>query len=107
MRLLAVLDELADDRDAGGAQQLTELGEVVALGHRADAERALLGTPARLRGYVVRLGHASVAASFHGVPVKAPRVATPARREPAAAASRSARAARRWAARSRPPPDRR
>ena len=42
MRLVAVLDQLADDRDAGGAQQLLELGEV-ALGQRADDVGALLG----------------------------------------------------------------
>ena len=46
MRLLAVLDELADDGHAGGAQQLAQLGEVVALRHDADAERALLGAAA-------------------------------------------------------------
>ena len=39
--LLAPLDHLADDRDAGGAQQLAELREVVALAQRADAEGAL------------------------------------------------------------------
>ena len=43
MRLVALLDQLADDGDAGGAQQLLELGEIVALGQRGDAERALLG----------------------------------------------------------------
>ncbi len=36
MRLLAVLDLLADDGDARGAQQLVQLGEVVALGQRGD-----------------------------------------------------------------------
>ena len=41
MRLLAALDDLADDRHAGGAQQLAQLGEVVALRQRRDAERAL------------------------------------------------------------------
>ena len=41
MRLLAALDHLADDRHAGGAQQLTQLGEVFALGQRRDAEGAL------------------------------------------------------------------
>ena len=41
MRALAPLDELADDGDAGGAQQLAELGQVVALLERRDAECAL------------------------------------------------------------------
>ena len=41
VRLLAALDHLADDADAGGAQQLAELGEVVALRQRGDAEGAL------------------------------------------------------------------
>ena len=44
MRLVAPLDQLADDRDAGGAQQLLELVEV-ALGQRADDVGALLGRP--------------------------------------------------------------
>ena len=43
MRLLAVLDELADDRDARGAQELGELGQVVAVRHRRDRVGALLG----------------------------------------------------------------
>ncbi len=41
MRLLAPLDHLPDDRHAGRAQQLPQLGEVVALGQRRDAEGAL------------------------------------------------------------------
>src|SRR3712207_7440856 len=49
MRLLAVLDQLADHRDAGRAQQLLELGQVVAVGHHADAEGTLL-RPAALGG---------------------------------------------------------
>ena len=48
VRLLAVLDHLAHDRHAGGAQQLAQLGEVVALGQRGDAERALARALARL-----------------------------------------------------------
>ena len=48
VRLLAVLDDLADDGDARGAQQLAQLGEVVARLERGDAERALLRAPARL-----------------------------------------------------------
>ena len=43
VRLLAVLDDLPDDGDARGAQQLVQLGEVVAVRQRGDAERALLG----------------------------------------------------------------
>jgi hypothetical protein len=46
MRRFATLDHLADDADAGGAQQLGQLGEIVALGQRGDAEGAL--TRARL-----------------------------------------------------------
>ena len=42
MRLVAPLDQLPDDRDPGGAQQLPELCEI-ARGKRADEERALLG----------------------------------------------------------------
>ena len=38
--MLAVLDELADDRDAGGAQQLRQLGEVVALRSQRRDETA-------------------------------------------------------------------
>ena len=38
VRLVAALDQLADDGDAGGAQQLLELGQV-ALGQRADDDR--------------------------------------------------------------------
>ena len=41
VRALAALDQLADDRDTGGAQQLAELGEVVALLQRAHAQGAL------------------------------------------------------------------
>ena len=50
MRLVAVLDRLADDRHARGAQQLAQLGEVVALGQRGDAEGALLR--ASLQGHL-------------------------------------------------------
>jgi hypothetical protein len=45
MGLVAVLHCLADDCYAGGAQQLLELGQILALGQRGDAERALLGAP--------------------------------------------------------------
>jgi hypothetical protein len=47
MRLLAMLDELGGDRHARRAQQLLELGEVVALRHHADGHGAL--ARARLR----------------------------------------------------------
>ena len=64
MRRLAVLDDLADDRDAGGAQQLAQLGEIVALGQRGDAERALLGAPrARFAG-TARLAAAAMATAL-------------------------------------------
>ena len=43
VRLLAVLDELADDGDAGGAEQLLELGQVVARRGDADAVGPLPG----------------------------------------------------------------
>ena len=49
MRLVAVLDGLADDRDARRAQQLAQLGEVVAVLEGGDAEGALL-RPALLLG---------------------------------------------------------
>ncbi len=55
VRLLAALDHLADDRHAGGAQQLAQLGEVVALGQRRDAERAL-ARAVPLRAVARRLG---------------------------------------------------
>jgi hypothetical protein len=41
VRLFATLDHLANDADTGRFQQLNELGELVALGQRGDAERAL------------------------------------------------------------------
>ena len=64
VRRLAVLDDLADDRDARRAQQLVQLGEVVALGQRGDAECALLGAPlARLAG-AGRLAAATVATAL-------------------------------------------
>ena len=49
MRLLAALDQLADDRHARGAQQLAELRQILALGQRGDAERALTRALRRLR----------------------------------------------------------
>jgi hypothetical protein len=44
VRRLAVLDQLPDDSDARGAQELLELGEVVTVRHDADADRALCGS---------------------------------------------------------------
>jgi hypothetical protein len=43
VRPVAVLDDLADRGHAGRAQELGELGEVLALGQGAERERALLG----------------------------------------------------------------
>jgi hypothetical protein len=43
VRGVAVLDGLADGRDAGRPQQLAQLGEVVALRKGGDHERTLLG----------------------------------------------------------------
>ena len=71
MRLVAMLDGLADDGHPRRPQQLAQLGQVVALGQRRDAEGALLrpalllggGDGARWRG-------ATVATAFHcSVPV--------------------------------------
>jgi hypothetical protein len=65
VRRLAVLDLLAHDRDAGGAQQLLQLGQVVALGQRGDHQRTLTRTT---RGRAVaggRLGRTAVPAAFH------------------------------------------
>jgi hypothetical protein len=41
MRLFALLDQLADDRDAGGPQQLVQLAEVLGGWLGGDADRAL------------------------------------------------------------------
>ncbi len=66
VRRFAALDHLADDADAGGAQQLGQLGEVVALGERSHAE----GTLARPRGLSVGGAVSAVAWDRHGhVPV--------------------------------------
>ena len=68
MRPLAVLDELADGGHARGPQQLTQLGQVVALGGDPDDVGALLG-PARDQGLgVARVGCPSVEAAVHSVP---------------------------------------
>jgi hypothetical protein len=52
VRVLAVLDGLPHDRDAGCAQQLVQLREVVALRQRGDAVRALLGATGLRAGVV-------------------------------------------------------
>ena len=61
MGLVAMLDGLPDDRDAGGGQKLAQLGEVVARLQRGDDVGALLGAGgwgefcvAPLRVWVVR-----------------------------------------------------
>jgi hypothetical protein len=63
-----VLHGLTDDRDARGAQQLAQLGEILALGESGDEVGALLG--ARLRA--VRRERSdcgpSVPAAFHEAP---------------------------------------
>ena len=66
VRALAVLDGLADHGDAGRAQQLLELGQVVALRQSGDQEGALLGPAGGAAvGGGARWGAASVAASLH------------------------------------------
>jgi hypothetical protein len=42
VRLIAVLDRLADDGDTGCAEQLVQLGEIVTALEHGDAERPLL-----------------------------------------------------------------
>jgi hypothetical protein len=69
MGALAVLDGLAHDRDAGRAQQLAQLRQVVALGQGGDHEGPLLGSAGLGLRTVMRLGRAPVAASLHHVPV--------------------------------------
>jgi hypothetical protein len=48
VRPVPVLDRLPDDGDAGGPQQLAQLGEVVAALEHGDEERPLLGALAGL-----------------------------------------------------------
>jgi len=57
VRLLTVLDELAGDRHTGCAQELLQLGEIVAVRHRGDRERALLGASLGLSGCLARRLH--------------------------------------------------
>ncbi len=55
MRVGTVLDQLLQDLDPGGAQQLAQLAEVVALGQDADDHRLLvLGAPLLLQVVDVR-----------------------------------------------------
>ena len=72
VRLVALLDQLADDRHARRAEQLLELGEV-ALRQRADADRALLGAARRLCGARAGGDGAAVAGAIHPSIVGSPR----------------------------------
>jgi hypothetical protein len=65
VRLVADLDDLADGRHAGGAQQLAQLGEIVRLRGRGDHEGALLRPSGALRGRVSGLGLAAVSGLLH------------------------------------------
>ena len=56
VRALAMLDELADDGDAGRAQELAQLGEVLAGRERRDAHGALARAGSRGLVDVERLG---------------------------------------------------
>src|SRR2546423_822565 len=69
VRVLAMLDHLADGGDARGTQELLELGEVVAVGEGRDHQGTLTspsGTGAVGRG---GLGHAAAARALHRHPV--------------------------------------
>jgi hypothetical protein len=65
MRLLAVLDRLADDRHAGRVQELAQLAEIVALFERGDAERALPGASCSGIGAGLGLTDPALARSLH------------------------------------------
>ena len=69
VRLVAVLDRLAHDRDSGGAKQLVELGQVVAGLQCADGERALLRPAFGLGRAVAGRRGAAVAISLHAPPI--------------------------------------
>ena len=69
MRLIPVLDGLADNRDARRAQQLAQLGKVVDIAERPDAEGTLARPADLLDGSVARWCVASVTAAFHCRPV--------------------------------------
>ena len=68
VRLVALLRQLAHGGDAGGAQQLLELGEVLVLGRRGDGVGALLRPAGVGRRGVAGLGCAAVARAFQGLP---------------------------------------
>src|SRR3954471_21073555 len=80
VRRLTVLHRLADRRDAGRAQQLAQLGEIVALLEGADRERALLGAAGGAAVGRARLGLSSVPGAFHGLPSSLEAPARPRRR---------------------------
>ena len=67
VRLLEVLDDLPDDRDAGRAQQLAQLGEVVSGCERGDAERPLLRAPGLRFAALPDLAGAALSGSLHAV----------------------------------------
>ena len=68
VRLVALLDELADRRDAGGPQQLLELLQILVLRGGGDAVGALLGPAGIGRRGVAGLGGAAVARAFQDLP---------------------------------------
>jgi hypothetical protein len=68
MRVLALLDQLADDRDAGRSQQLAELAEVLRRGLRCDAQSALPRASLARGPAVVRLDVAVAGAGHLVVP---------------------------------------
>jgi cephalosporin-C deacetylase-like acetyl esterase len=67
-----VLDDLTHDRDAGRAQELVQLSEIVALFERGDAERALLGAPCSSFGAGLGLTDAALTSSLHRPSLVAP-----------------------------------
>ncbi len=70
VRALALLDKLADVRDAGGAEQLAKLIEAlfVVIGQRSDQKGALARTARLGRAAVLlRCPRASVAATLHSL----------------------------------------
>ena len=102
MRLLAVLDDLPDDRDAGGAQQLAQLGEVVA---RPRARRCRTRAASRVPGCLVDLAvlaGAALSRSLHRGLSLVARQALPSRHGRRAHARDRAREVRAERARERP-----
>ena len=69
MRLIAVLDGLADHRDTRGTQQLAQFAEVVAVAQRTDAEGPLLGAALGLDIGIARRRTTAVPAALHHHPV--------------------------------------